>query len=276
MGVSTVAVVGDNDVEIYAHGITDSKTIKDYNKEIIHLSAMLERSRRLNNPQNYNEDGTVKSGKLKWNNSKNYYRILFRLKDTYRRKAAFVKQMHGYHANRVLKTGDNFYTEPMNWKALQKRSKKTEKSDKEIIVKTKSGQSKKVLKNKKKKRFGKSLNNCSPGLFEKILIQKLGYHHKKLNYVNNPTYKASQYNPETKEYTKSNLNERVKILFNQLIQRDLLSAFLLQNPMNDLMSIDINKVEQKLENFIRMHNACVQTLINKPNMPECMGLKHLK
>ena len=275
-GTSTVASVGENDALIAAHGVTDTKTMKDYNKEIIHYSRMLERSLRLNNPQNYNEDGTVKSGKLIWIRTKNYYRILFKLKDAYRRKAAFVKQQHGYNVNKILKMGNNFYTELMNWKALQKRSKKTEKSDKEIVVKTKSGKSKKILKNKKKKRFGKSLNNHSPGLFEKMLIQKLGYHHKTLNYVNLPTYRASQYNPETKEYKKSELNERVKVLFDKLIQRDLLSAFLLQNPMDDLMSIDINKVEQKIDNFIRMHDACVQELMNKPNMPECMGLKHFR
>ena len=275
-GTSTIAAVGDYNVMINAHGITDTKTDKDYNKEIIHYSRMLERSLRLNNTQNYNEDGTIKSGKLTWVRTKNYCRILFRLKDAYRRKAAFVKQQHGYNINKTLKMGDNFYTEPMNWKALQKRSKKTEKSDKEIVVKTKTGKSKKVLKNKKKKRFGKSLNNHSPGLFEKIVVQKLGYHHKKLNYVNLQTYRASQYNPETKEYNKSGLSDRVKVLFDKLIQRDLLSAFLLQNPMNDLNNIDINKVELKIDKFIAMHDACMAEIATKPNMPECMGLKHFK
>ena len=276
MGTSTIAAVGDYSVIINAHGVTDTKTTKDYNKEIIHYSRMLERSLRLNNPQNYNEDGTVKSGKLTWVRTKNYYRILFRLKDAYRRKAAFAKQQHGYNANRILKMGDNFNTEPMDWKALQKRAKKTEKSDKIIEVKAKNGESKKVRKNKKKKRFGKSLNNHSPGMFQKIMVQKLGYHDKKLNFVNLPTYRASQYNPETGEYNKAALNERTKVLFDKLIQRDLLAALLLQNPMNDLMSIDINKVEQKIDNFIAMHDKCMAELINKPNMPECMGLKHFK
>ena len=276
MGPSTIAAVGDHSISLKAHGVTDTKTIKDYNKEIIHYSRKLERSQRLNNPSNYNADGTIKKGKLTWIRTKNYYRILFRLKDAYRRKAAFVKQLHNKHVNQILKMGDEFYAEPMNWKALQKRSKKTEKSDKEIVVKTKTGQSKKVNKYKKKKRFGKSLNNHSPGLFEKILIQKLGYHHKTLNYVNSTTYKASQYNPETKEYMKAELGERVKKIFDKSIQRDLLSAFLVQKPMNDLMNIDINKVEQKIDNFIAMHNKCMAELANKPNMPECMGLKHFR
>jgi hypothetical protein len=276
-GTSTVSAAGDDSVMLEAHGITDNKTMKDYNKEIIHLSRKLERSQRLNNPDNYNEDGTIKSGKLTWVRTKNYYRILFRLKDAYRRKAAFVKQLHNKHANQILRMGDVFYTEPMNWKALQKRSKKPiEKSDKELVVTTKTGQSKKIRKNKKKRRFGKSLENHSPALFESILIQKLGYYGKKLNYVNLHTYKASQYNPETKEYNKAELNERVKRLFNKLIQRDLLSAFLLQNPMDDLNNIDINKVELKIDKFIAMHDACMAEMATKPNMPECMGLKHLK
>ena len=106
--------------------------------------------------------------------------------------------------------------------------------------------------------------------------QKLGCHHKELQYVNLQTYKASQYNPETKEYNKAELNERVKILFDKLIQRDLLSAFLLQNPMNDLNNIDANKVELKIDKFIAMHESCMAEIATKPNMPKCMGLKHFK
>ena len=276
-GTSTLAGFGDKKAVMFAHGVTDNKTYKDYNKKIVALSTKLERQRRLNNPQNYNEDGTVKKGvKLQWNNSKGYYKTLFELKDAYRRKTAFVRQGLGYQANEILKLGDTFYTEPMDWKVLQKRSKKTEKSDKTIEIKAKNGKTKIVRKNKKKKRYGQSLNDHSPGYQERIIIQKLAYHHKALHYVNLATYRASQYNPETKEYKKAELSERVKKMFDKLIQRDLLSAFLLQNPLKNLMQIDIDKIEKKIDKFIELHDRCIKELKTKKNLPDCVGMKNFK
>ena len=118
--------------------------------------------------------------------------------------------------------GDTFISEPMDWKALQKRSTKTtEKSDKEITVTNNQGEIKTIKKNKKKKRYGKSLNNHSPGYLEKTINTKLSYHNKTIGYINLQTYKASQYNPETNDYQKCGLGDRAKLINNQLIQRDL-------------------------------------------------------
>ena len=277
MGPSTIAAIGDNDGLLIAHGNNmesgkqKNKTVVAYNKEIVSLVRKLERQRRLANPDNYNEDGTIKKGKKTWTYSKNYNRTKFALKATYRKKSAFIEQLHNTTANKILSLGNQFTTEPMNWKALQKKNKKTEKSDKTIQVKTKDGTIKTITKYKKKKRFGKSLNNHSPALLEEIIIRKLAYHGLCLNYVNLPTYRASQYNPETGIYEKCDINTRVKEMFNRLIQRDLLSAFLLQNPLEDLMQIDIKAVKTKIDNFIKIHDEIVKALKNIPDLPKCVG-----
>ena len=277
-GTSTIAAVGDNDMLLSAHGITKDKSFEDYNKEIVKYARKTENSLRINNPQNYNSDGTIKKGvKLYWKRTKNYYKWLFRLKDAYRRKTAFVQQMHNRTANQILKLGDEFITEPMDWKVLQKRSTKgTEKSDKEITITNKQGETKTIQKCKKKKRYGKSLNNHSPAYLEKAIIYKLSLHNKKIKYVNIHTYKASQYNPGTDEYEKCGLSDRVKTVNGILIQRDLLSAYLLQKAKRGLKGIDTKSAKADLNKFIKMHEAYIPTLENTANMPKCMGLRELK
>ena len=277
MGTSSLSAIGDKDGIFVAHGNnmskTNNQTTHKYNKLILKLTRKLERQRRLNNPLNYNNDGTIKKGAKHWVRSKGYYRTLFALKDAYRRKACFVKQEHNKTANKVLSLGDRFITEPMDWKALQKRSSKTEKSNKTVIVKKKDGSTRTVNKNKKSKRYGKSLGNHSPGLCEQIIIRKLGYVNKQLEYVNNRTYRASQYNPGQNTYDKCSLNDRWKLVFNKPIQRDLLSAFLLQNPLDDLESIDIVTVQNKWQQFIEIHDKIVADITGTPNLPKCMGIK---
>ena len=272
MGTSSLSAIGNDDGIFVAHGnnmsTTNNQTVNKYNKLILRLTRKLERQRRLNNPLNYNDDGTVKKGAKHWVRTKGYYQTLFALKDAYRRKACFVKQQHNITANKVIALGDRFIAEPMDWKALQKRSKKAEKPNKTVIAKGKT-----IYKNKKKKRYGKSLGNHSPGLCEQIINRKLGYVNKKLEYVNIKTYRASQYNPETNTYNKCDLNTRWKTIFNQLIQRDLLSAFLLQNPLDNLEAIDIVTVQNKINQFIKTHDKVINEIKQVPNLPKCMGIK---
>ena len=279
-GTSTSATFAENDAFITALGnnmsVTNNKTTRDYNKIIVKLSKKLERQRRLNNPQNYNEDGTVKKGKLTWNYTNSYYKTLFKLKAAYRRKSAFLKQLHCIDNNRIIESGDRFFTEKMDWKTFGKKSKKTEKSDKTIEVTNKKGETKTIQKNKRKMNFRRSLNNCSPGLKEANLKQKLKNLGKELEYVNMKTYKASQYNPETREYIRSKLSERHKILWDKLIQRDLLSAFEMQNPNADLKTIDVQKIEEKLDRFFELHDKAIQEIIDVPNLPSCIGIREFK
>ena len=88
-----------------------------------------------------------------------YIKAKNKLKDLYRKQADIREQDHNILTNEILKNGNIIYVEEMNFKALQSRSKKTEKNDKG--------------KFKKKKRFGKSLANKSPSKFLTILQNKL-------------------------------------------------------------------------------------------------------
>ena len=58
-GTSTVAYYNDTEADF----IVIADKVDKYNKEIIKWMRILERRRRLNNPDNYNPDGTIKKGK---------------------------------------------------------------------------------------------------------------------------------------------------------------------------------------------------------------------
>ena len=261
LGTSTIAVVSNEKIILEEL----AQNIKKYNDEIIYLSRKLERSRRLHNPNNFNEDGTIKKGvKLNWILSKNYKRNLLKLKDAYRRKTVYTKETHCNLANEILSLGDNIYTETMNFKALAKKSTKS------VEYNEKTG------KNKRKKRFGKSILDKSPSLFLTILENKLKLEGETLRKVNTQTFKASQYNHIEDKYIKKPLSQRVNKFEETIIQRDLYSAFLLMNSNKNLKTTNKTLCKMNFDTFVKNHNQCIKELKNKNvKYPLSFGLKYI-
>ena len=157
LGPTTVAVSGENVVSI------DKLASKCDNiqEEITRLSRKIDRSRRANNPQNFNEDGTIKRGiKLVWNDSNRYKELRRELAELRRKQAAIRKQQHIDRANSLLKEGDTFIVENNQISSWTTRAKETK-------VNEKAG------KIQKKKRFGKSVANHAPSMFVSILENKV-------------------------------------------------------------------------------------------------------
>lgn len=83
-----------------------------------HLSKKLEHLRRVNNPDNYNEDGTVKRGligedgkrhRLKWHDSNHYKNIKAELKELYRKHNVAKTLLHNKIIIELLAMGDSFH-----------------------------------------------------------------------------------------------------------------------------------------------------------------------
>lgn len=257
IGVSTVAYSADTDVKI----VELADKAQGYERERLRLQRKLDRSKRANNPDNFNADGTCKRStkkrRLVWKRSKRYNALIMQIREIYRRQAAIRLYQHNMLTNEILKLGDTFYVEDMNFKGLQKRAKKTEKNEKG--------------KNKRKKRFGKSLANRAPAMFLTILDRKLGYFGKKLIKINTFTVKASQYNHVSDTYKKKKLYERWNDINGIRIQRDLYSAFLIQNVASDLKSVDKTKCDNKFSSFLNLHQKEIERLSNKRNI-SCVGV----
>lgn len=88
-----------------------------------------------------------------------------KLRAIYRKKAAYIKQDHEERTNRFLAHADTIYIESMDYRALQKRARDTSRKEEASPVKQKDGTVRLIRKFKKKKRFGRSLNNRAPASF---------------------------------------------------------------------------------------------------------------
>lgn len=274
IGTSTIATVSDNKVLLREL----APRCKEYNKKIERLTRSLELSRKNSNPDKYNPDGTIRrrtkeEKKLNpWVYYKSYYKRQNKLKSLYRQKSAYIKQCHEELCNELILNSTTFIVEKMNFSALQKRAKTTERSEKETEIKQKDGTSKVVKKFKKKKRFGKSLNNRAPAMLLTILERKCLQYRGVLFRVNTQTFKASQYNHITDSYEKTNLKDRSKVVDGQYVQRDLYSAFLLKNSNIELTAPDRNKCLAGFSDFLKLQEELVTEMkTNNISMRQCFG-----
>lgn len=251
IGTSTVAYSSSTDVKI----LELADRVQNTEDEKRRLLRKMDRSRRATNPNNYNPDGTVKkqgNKKVIWNKSNHYIKYQNEIKELCRKQADVRKYQHECLANHIISLGDKVYVEKMNFAGLQKRSKDTEKNDKG--------------KFKKKKRFGKSIANRAPAMLLTIIDRKLKCFGEELIEINTYEARASQFNHFDKTYKKKKLSQRWNDFNGIKVQRDMYSAFLIMNVSDDLKIFDIDKCNERFDNFYRLHNSEVNRLTGNKNL----------
>lgn len=251
IGTSTIAYSSSTDVKI----LELADKVQDIEDEKRRLLRKMDRSRRATNPNNYNEDGTIKkqgNKKATWNKSNHYIKYQNQSKELYRKQADVRKYQHKCLANQIIPLGDNIYVETMNFSGLAKKSTKTEKNDKG--------------KFKRKKQFGKTIANRAPSMLLSIIDRKLSYYGKSLIRIDTWSAKASQFNHFDGTYNKKKLSQRWNVFNGVKVQRDMYSAFLIMNTASDLKSFDISKCNDRFENFYQLHNLEVERLTEHKNL----------
>ena len=177
-------------------------------KSLCKCQRIMERSRRLTNPNNYNKDGTVIKNIIKWNESNRYKKLKAKYKEEKRRSKATRKKLHGEYANKILSMGNIIKIENVSYKSFQKN-------------------------------YGKSVGFRGPGIFLNILKRKAesaGGYVKEFS-----TYKTklSQTCICSKQH-KKDLSERWhRCSCGIFAQRDLFSAFLSQFVENDILDTSL-------------------------------------
>lgn len=206
IGPSTIAVVGNELAQLEQF----ASELKFQDKQIRKMQRRLDRSRRANNPGNYNTTGTIKKGFKKWNNSKTYLKTRDAKANLERKLASHRKSLHGRMVNLILAQGNVFKLEKLSYKAFQKL-------------------------------FGKSVGKRAPGTFVAHLKRKAENAGGKV--FEFPTYetKLSQ-TCQCGQVKKKSLSERVhQCDCGVLAQRDLYSAFLSRfvDPETNLLQADL-------------------------------------
>lgn len=258
MGPSTIVAVGENNILMSEL----AENVNKYEAKIANLQRKMDRSKRQNNPLQFNEDGTIKrypkGERPKWVYSKNYQKLKAKTKELYRKKRVQIKLSHNIKTNELLRFGNVFIVENNPYSGWARKTKKTT-----------------INKNGKinsKKRFGKSIQNHAPSQCIEILKNKvisLGGSFIKMDIKN----AASQFDFINGQKTKHSLSQRNITLSNgNKHTRDAMAAF-------NIMHFDVNKNEYNIKemhkhypNFKKMEQKEINKLKNEKNLPKSLGI----
>ena len=212
IGTQTVAYTSDTEVGLKNLSERGNSIQTSERKERLLYRAM-DRSRRAANPQNYNDDGTIKKGHKTWKYSDHYKRLKAKHSELCRINAVNRQLAINEDANHLRSLGDIFVTEPKNAGRLMRRAEETAVNNKGRF--------------NKKKRFGRSIKNRCPSGFQTTVEKKFKVTGG--TYIEVPNnYRASQYDHTADDYIKKKLSDRIyKLRDGTEVQRDWYSSYLL-------------------------------------------------
>ena len=199
LGPSTIAIVPQ---EGEAQLLPLCEELKPNARAKRRLERKLDRQRRANNPQHYDDKGRIqKRGKgrrqLVWKNSKGYLATRRRLAHQERKLAAHRKSLHGRLVHEIIRRGNTIRTEKLSYKAWQKQ-------------------------------YGKSVGRNAPGMLLDQLRRTVASTGGTLSEFSTHTTKLSQYCHGCQSYVKKPLSQRWHHCACGIgpVQRDLYSAWL--------------------------------------------------
>jgi hypothetical protein len=198
IGPQTLAIVAR---EGQANLVTFCEELAPETRKKRRLQRRMDRQRRANNPENYDEKGRIKKHsktRLHWKESKRYKATRRQHARTERKLTAHRKSLHGKLAHDIVKQGKTITIETTSFKAWQKQ-------------------------------YGRSIGLRAPGLFIAHLTRIVAKTGGTLNDVSPFKTRLSQYCHQCRQYHKKPRSQR----WHQCpcgcgpVQRDLYSAFLL-------------------------------------------------
>ena len=212
-GISTVTYVSKTDVALVD---LVPKNINRKERLMRYLDRKIESSRRVNNPDGYKADGTIKKGVRFKRPPNRQIKLRIRRIKAYRSLSEERKKLQGQLVNYLVSQASIIKMEYLNVKGLQKRSQ-----DIRINPRTNRPFS--------KKRFGKSIFRAAPSAFRQALETRAHQLGIDFEVISPKDVKPSQYNHITQTFDKKALSTRIFDLSEEWtnVQRDLYSAFLI-------------------------------------------------
>lgn len=245
IGTQTIAIASRDKVYLKNMAERAEKTKQEERKEVL-IQRYLDRSRRATNPSKFDEKGRFIGSKNPWVFSSRYLRAREKLRDLRRKNAINRKLSHNEDVNYIRSLGDEFIIEDMNIKGLQKRAKET-------TINEKTGRF------NRKKRFGKSITNRSPGYLISQAKERFSATGGSVREVNTWSFKASQYCHKREDFIKKKLSERWhKFPDETKVQRDLYSAFLLFCSKDNFETVNQELCKINYRNFKDLHDNFIQ------------------
>ncbi|MFL5627580.1 MAG: transposase [Ktedonobacteraceae bacterium] len=245
IGPSTLAIVprqGKADL------VTFCEQLGPNSRKKRQLQRKMERQRRANNPENYDEKGRVKrqgTSRLRWRESKRYKATRRQHAHMERRLAAQRKSLHGKLAHDIVAVGNTIHIEKTSFKGWQKQ-------------------------------YGRSIGLRAPGMFVAHLARIVAKTGGTLIEVSAYQTKLSQYCHQCQRYVKKARAQRWHSCQCGCgpVQRDLYSAFLLAHlePQQTIPSVT-QHIWEGAEPRLRAVMEGLQQRANEgQHLPRSMGL----
>ncbi len=207
LGPSTIAIVADGQ----SHLKQFASELEFDAARIRRLQRKMDRSRRANNPDNFNANGTAKKGCKQWKSSKTYLKTRNSKATIERKLTAHRKSLHGELVNDILRTGDVFKLEKLSYRAFQKL-------------------------------FGKSVGKRAPGMFVSHLKSKAERAGGQVVEIPTHSTKLSQ-TCQCGRVKNKTLKQRVhQCECGVTAQRDLYSAFLAKHIKPDTFVLQVSQL----------------------------------
>ena len=217
-GISTVAYVSKNSLALVD---LIPKDVNRKEKLMRCLDRAIERSKRVNNPNCYHSNGTIKKGAKFKHPSNRQMKLQIRRTKSYHSLSEERKKIQGQLVNYLVSQASLIKIEDLNVKRLQRRSK-------EIRINPKTNRP------FSKKRYGKSVFRAAPSSFRQKLQTRASQLGVDVEIIQPKELKPSQYNHITQTFEKKELSTRLYDLSEKWtsVQRDLYSAFLIAHIEN--------------------------------------------
>lgn len=229
VGPSTIAVVSDSTVKIEEI----AQNVNKVDNEIADLNRQIDVLKRRNNPNNYNEDKTIKKGHHKWIKTSEQIKLETKRRWLYQKRHNLLDYHHNCYAKNLLKLGNVFIVEDMQFAKMAENIN-----------------------------CGKSIANHAPSK----LLNLLKWKARDCIFVKVDCFKtcATQFDHTTGEYVKHDLDERVIKLGNgDTLQRDIHSAFNLKHIIisDGFYQYDIDKMNKDYKSFKQKHDEVINKIL---------------
>lgn len=225
LGFRQIAVVSREKAVIYPLPGKAQKLEAEKKK----LSAYMERSRKAQNPGNYEANGTLRKGSSEWKLSARYRKARKRYRELCRKQRALQKEEQFRLAEAIAASGTEFYIEAIQYTKLRRR-----------------------------KPNGRYAQSYSPARFRTILEHKLTQQDKKLIFIQPFILKAAGFNHHTGTYQNMPLRKSWRIVDGQRVDKKLYSAFLLGHVSEDLKHFDQEACRLDYAGFLELQTEYLQ------------------
>ena len=241
-GISTVAYVSKTNLALVD---LIPKDVNRKEKLMRYLDRAIEHSRRVNNPNCYNSNGTINKGSKFKHPSNRQMRLQVRRIKSYRSLSEERKKIQGQLVNHLVSQSSLIKMEDLNIKGLQRRSK-------EIRINPKTNRP------FSKKRYGRSIFRSAPSSFRQLLQTRARQLGVDVEIIQPKNLKPSQYNHITQTFEKKTLSTRLYDLSDKWtsVQRDLYSAFLIGHIENG--SYQQEKLTEDFPDFYKQMKKFLQ------------------